>query len=190
LSHVPGALARFASNVQPHAWLADSLLSDLITPADHLCKSVVVAPRTAPAIAFVSEHYGEIIRLETTARLCRLSASEFSRVFHHEHNISFRQLPLNCRIAMACDFLAEPGASISQVDYAVGSTTCRVSDACSGAGRRTGHALPAASPFLGKGWKMQISTAAQNRPTPAQIDPNPMPLSGEMIPCPATLCRV
>ena len=120
LSRVLGALARLASNTQPHAWLSDSLPSELITPAGHLRKPVVAAPRTAPAVAFVSEHFGEPIRLETTARLCHLSESEFSRVFHHEHNVSFRRFLLNYRIAMARDFLAEPSASVSQVAYAVG----------------------------------------------------------------------
>lgn len=120
LSRVLDALARFACGAQPHGWLADSLPSELITPAGHLRKPVVAAPRTAPAVAYVSEHYGEILRLETMARLCHLSESEFSRVFHHEHGVSFRRFLLNYRISMARDFLAEPHASVSQVAYAVG----------------------------------------------------------------------
>src|SRR6185312_3929078 len=94
LSRVLGALARFASGVQPQGWLTDELPSDLIAPSGHLHKPLAAAPRTAPATAFVSEHYGEIIRLKTVARLCHLSESEFSRIFHHEHSTSFRQFLL------------------------------------------------------------------------------------------------
>lgn len=108
------------SGAQAHGWFADELPADLIAPAGHLRKPLVAAPRTAPAIAFVSQHYGEVIRLETMAGLCLLSESEFSRVFHHEHSMSFRRFLLNYRIAIARDFLAEPHASVSQVAYAVG----------------------------------------------------------------------
>lgn len=115
-----GALADFASGVQPRGWLANNLPAELIAPAGHLRKPLAAALRTAPAIAFISEHYGEVIRLETVARLCHLSESECSRVFHHEHGVSFRRFLLNFRIAMARDFLAEPHASVSQVADAVG----------------------------------------------------------------------
>jgi AraC-like DNA-binding protein len=54
------------------------------------------------------------------ARICHLSESEFSRVFHHEHGVSFRRFLVNYRIAIARDFLSEPHASVSQVAYAVG----------------------------------------------------------------------
>lgn len=120
LSRVLQALLGFASHALPHGWLTDELPANLIAPSGHLRKPLVAALRTAPAIAFVSEHYGEIIRLETVARLCHLSASECSRVFHHEHGVSFRRFLLNYRIAMARDFLAEPHASVAQVAYAVG----------------------------------------------------------------------
>lgn len=108
------------SGVQPHGWLVDELPSELIAPAGHMRKPLVAGPRTASAIAFVSEHYGEVIRIETMAGLCHLSESEFSRVFHREHSMSFRRFLLDYRIAMARDFLAEPHASVSQVAYAVG----------------------------------------------------------------------
>jgi len=120
LSRVLDALTSFASGRQPRGWLSDGLPPELIAPSGHLHKPLMAAPRTAPAIAFVSEHYGEIVRLKTVARLCRLSESEFSRIFHHEHDTSFRQFLLNYRIAMARDFLAEPQACVSEVAYAVG----------------------------------------------------------------------
>ncbi|MEO7072208.1 MAG: helix-turn-helix domain-containing protein [Rhodanobacter sp.] len=120
LSRLLQKLLDFACHTSPHGWLAGELPSDLIAPSGHLRKPLVAAPRTASATAFVSEHYGEVIRLETMARLCHLSESEFSRVFHHEHDVSFRRFLLNYRIAMARDFLAEPDVSVSQVAYAVG----------------------------------------------------------------------
>ena len=120
LSRLLGALTRFASGRQPHEWLSDRLPGELIAASGHLHKPLMSAPRTAPAIAFVTEHYGEIVRLKTVARLCRLSESEFSRIFHHEHGTSFRQFLLDYRIAMARDFLAEPQACVSEVAYAVG----------------------------------------------------------------------
>ncbi|MDN5851051.1 MAG: AraC family transcriptional regulator [Nitrococcus sp.] len=64
--------------------------------------------------------YAEAVRIETVARHCQLSESEFSRIFHHEHGTSFRRFLLSYRIAMARDFLAAPHASVSQVAYAVG----------------------------------------------------------------------
>ncbi len=120
LSRVLEGLFDFASRALPHGWLTDELPADLIAPSGHLRQPLVATPRTAPAIAFVSEHYGESVRLETVARLCHLSESECSRIFHHEHGVSFRQFLLNYRIAMARDFLAEPQTSVSQVAYAVG----------------------------------------------------------------------
>jgi len=120
LSHLLDVLTNFASGTQRHGWLSDGLPVELIAPSGHLHKPLMSAPRTAPAIAFVTEHYGEIIRLRTVSRLCHLSESEFSRIFHHEHGTSFRRFLLNYRIAMARDFLAEPQACISQVAYAVG----------------------------------------------------------------------
>jgi len=77
LSRVLDALTSFASGRQPRGWLSDGLPPELIAPSGHLHKPLMAAPRTAPAIACVSEHYGEIVRLKTVARLCRLSESEF-----------------------------------------------------------------------------------------------------------------
>jgi AraC family transcriptional regulator len=94
-------------------------------------------------IAFVSEHYGEVIRIETMAGLCQLSESEFSRVFHREQSISFRRFLLNYRIAMAHDFLAEPHAAVSQVAYAVGfNDLSHFGRHVQASRRRAGHPLP------------------------------------------------
>lgn len=120
LSRVLDVLTSFAAGAQPHEWLSGCLPVELIAPSGHLHKPLMSAPRTAPAIAFVSEHFAETIRLEKVARICHLSESEFSRLFHHEHGTSFRRFLLNYRIAMARDFLAEPQACVSEVAYAVG----------------------------------------------------------------------
>lgn len=105
---------------QPQGRLLGTIPPDLIAPSGQLRKPLVTAPRTTPAVAYVSEHYAEAVRIDTVARLCHLSESEFSRTFHQEHGTSFRRFLLNYRIAMARDFLAEPQASVSQVAYAVG----------------------------------------------------------------------
>lgn len=120
LSRLIDVLAGGELRPQPHGWLADAIPRDLVAPSGHLRKPLIAAPRTAPAVIYISEHYAEAVRIETLARLCHLSASEFSRTFHHEHGISFRRFLLNYRIAMARDFLAEPQASVSQVAWAVG----------------------------------------------------------------------
>lgn len=105
---------------QQYRWFANGIAPNLIAPSGHLRKPLMAAPRTSQAIAYVSEHYPEAVRIETVARLCRLSESEFSRTFHREHNVSFRRFLLNYRIAMARDFLAEPRTSVSEVAFAVG----------------------------------------------------------------------
>ncbi|WIG56671.1 MAG: Transcriptional regulator of various polyols utilization, AraC family [Rhodanobacteraceae bacterium] len=110
-----------AGNMAANAgWLADPFPSDLIAPAGHLRRPLIAAPHTTAAIAYISEHYAEACRIETIAGVCHLSESEFSRVFHREHGVSFRRFLLQYRIAKARDFLAEPCASVSQVAYAVG----------------------------------------------------------------------
>jgi AraC-like DNA-binding protein len=120
LSRLIGVLTDITPSTQPYAWHAGDFPSDLIAPSGHLRKPLVVAARTAPAVAYTSEHYGEVFTITTVARLCHLSESEFSRSFHREHGVSFRRFLLNYRIAKARDFLAEPHASVSQVAYAVG----------------------------------------------------------------------
>ncbi|MBS0516438.1 MAG: DNA-binding response regulator [Proteobacteria bacterium] len=113
-------MARTSRTASGDGWLADSLSSDLIAPAGHLRKPLVAAPHTAAAVSWISEHYAEVCRIDTIAGLCHLSESEFSRVFHREHGMSFRRFLLQYRIAKARDFLAEPHASVSEVAYAVG----------------------------------------------------------------------
>lgn len=101
-------------------WPLEPLPAELLPPAGQLRRPLTAAPRTSAAVAWISEHYGEPIRLEVAAGLCHLCASEFSRVFHREHGSSFRRFLLHYRIARARDLLADPETSISQAAYAVG----------------------------------------------------------------------
>lgn len=119
LARLVESMAR-ASRPAGDGWLAQPFPSDLIAPAGHLRKPLVAAPHTTAAVAYISEHYAEACRIETVAGVCHLSESEFSRVFHREHGVSFRRFLLQYRIAKARDFLSEPHASVSQVAYAVG----------------------------------------------------------------------
>lgn len=120
LAHLVDAMAHASAAAAGNGWLAESFPPGLIAPAGHLRRPLTAAPHTACAIAYISEHYAEACRIETVAGFCHLSESEFSRVFHREHGMSFRRFLLQYRIAKARDFLAEPHASVSEVAYAVG----------------------------------------------------------------------
>jgi len=101
-------------------WLATELPADLRAPAGHLRKPLAAAPRTAAAVAWISEHFADPCPLKVVAGLCHLSESEFSRAFHREHGLSFGRFLMQYRVARARDLLGEPGATVSQVAYAVG----------------------------------------------------------------------
>ncbi|WHZ10725.1 MAG: hypothetical protein OJF60_001164 [Burkholderiaceae bacterium] len=106
--------------IASHGWPATPFPRDLLAPAGHLRRPLTAAPRTAAAVAWISEHYGEPCPVGTSAGLCHLSESEFSRLFHREHGMSYRRFLLHYRIDKARSFLTEPQASVSQVAYAVG----------------------------------------------------------------------
>jgi two-component system, response regulator YesN len=76
--------------------------------------------RTHPAIAHMKAHYGHKIALEDVAALCRLSPTQFCRVFRHEHGVSFGQHLMRYRLERACEGLADSGALAKEVAYAVG----------------------------------------------------------------------
>ena len=96
------------------------LPADLIEPAGHLQRPPSVARKTGPAVAYVAGHFDQDLKRDALADLCRLSPSEFSRVFRHEQGSTFGHFLLDYRIAKARDFLAEPKMTISQVAYSVG----------------------------------------------------------------------
>jgi two-component system, response regulator YesN len=61
----------------------DQPLADLQGPVRH--------GRTLPAISHVAAHFAGKIGLDQAAALCRLSPSQFCRVFRQEHGMSFAQ---------------------------------------------------------------------------------------------------
>ena len=76
--------------------------------------------RTHPAIRHVAAYFDRKIALEDVAALCRLSPTQFCRVFRQEQGASFGQYLLRYRLARACECLAHPGALAKEVAYAVG----------------------------------------------------------------------
>jgi len=76
--------------------------------------------RTYPAIAHVAAHFDRRIALDHVAALCRLSPSQFCRVFRQEQGVSFGQYLLRYRTERACELLVHPGALAKDVAYSVG----------------------------------------------------------------------
>ena len=68
----------------------------------------------------MATHFDRKIALEDVAALCRLSPTQFCRVFRQEQATSFNQYLLRYRLARACESLAHPGALAKEVAYAVG----------------------------------------------------------------------
>ena len=68
----------------------------------------------------MATHFDRKIALEDVAALCRLSPTQFCRVFRQEQATSFGQCLLRYRLARACESLAHPGALAKEVAYAVG----------------------------------------------------------------------
>ena len=65
-------------------------------------------------------HFERKIALEDVAALCRLSPTQFCRVFRQEQGASFGQHLLRYRLERACESLAHSGALAMEVAYAVG----------------------------------------------------------------------
>lgn len=76
--------------------------------------------RTHPAITHVAAQFHHKIALDHVAALCRLSPSQFCRVFRHEQGVSFCQYLLRYRIEQACERLAASDALAKEVAYSVG----------------------------------------------------------------------
>ena len=76
--------------------------------------------KTHPAIAHVTTHFDRKITLDDVAALCRLSPTQFCRVFRQEQGVSFCQHLLRYRLERACEGLAHSGALAKEVAYAVG----------------------------------------------------------------------
>ena len=76
--------------------------------------------KTHPAIAHVAKHFDRKITLDDVAALCRLSPTQFCRVFRQEQGVSFCQHLLHYRLERACEGLVHSGALAKEVAYAVG----------------------------------------------------------------------
>jgi two-component system, response regulator YesN len=73
-----------------------------------------------PAISYVEENYSEKVALGVVARLCGLGRFQFSRFFKRVHGKTFREFLIVHRIRKATQLLGLPGASITDVAFAVG----------------------------------------------------------------------
>ena len=76
--------------------------------------------RTAPAVAHVAAHFAGKIALDQAAALCRLSPTQFCRLFKMEQSVSFAQFLLRFRLERAGERLAHPDVMVKEVAYAVG----------------------------------------------------------------------
>ncbi len=76
--------------------------------------------RTHAAILHVTTHFDCKIALEQAAALCRLSPTQFCRLFRQEQGVSFGQHLLRYRLEQACQRLAHSGALVKDVAYSVG----------------------------------------------------------------------
>ena len=73
-----------------------------------------------PAIYYVAQHYREKIQNTEVANLCSMSPFVFSRKFKDAFGLSFRDYVVRYRLRAACSLLRNPGASVTDVAFAVG----------------------------------------------------------------------
>ncbi len=73
-----------------------------------------------PALSYIEENYSEKVALGVVARLCGIGRYQFSRIFKRVHGRTFREFLILHRINKAIPLLARPGASITDVAFAVG----------------------------------------------------------------------
>lgn len=73
-----------------------------------------------PAVFYLESHIDQRISAGALAKLCGLSRFQFSRLFHATFGVTFQSYLLRYRIAEACRRLERPGATVSEVCYAVG----------------------------------------------------------------------
>jgi AraC-like DNA-binding protein len=76
--------------------------------------------KLAPAIFFVRQNYSQRIYSDAMARLCGMSATQFSRAFKQTFKMTFQEFLLRYRIRRACHQLRNPEISIMDAAYAVG----------------------------------------------------------------------
>lgn len=78
------------------------------------------SPLVARAIAYIHEHFGGAMSLETTAFALGISPNRLSRIFSEETGQGFSDYLIDYRIEKAKEMLLQPGASIKQVSISCG----------------------------------------------------------------------
>jgi len=79
------------------------------------------AARLSPAIRYVTNNYGEKLRLSTAAKLCDLSRFQFSRNFKRDQGLTFRDFVLQMRIQRAAQLMRQSSAlSVTEAAFIVG----------------------------------------------------------------------
>jgi len=91
-----------------------------IAPPGNRSKKADFGKRLLPALSYVEENYSEKVALGVVAQLCGLGRYQFSRIFKRVHGRTFREFLILHRINKAIRMLGHPGASITDVAFAVG----------------------------------------------------------------------
>jgi|CXWL01.1.fsa_nt_gi YesN/AraC family two-component response regulator len=81
----------------------------------HCSPTVLLSKRTIQAINYVQAHFQEKIIEKEVASICGMSVFTFSRIFHNEHHMTFREFLIKHRIMQAKEFLRNPEITITDV---------------------------------------------------------------------------
>lgn len=74
-----------------------------------------------PALKYIQQNFARSdLRLSDAAQLCGLSSCHFSATFHDVVGCRFSEYLMGCRLHRACALLANGGATVSEIAYAVG----------------------------------------------------------------------
>lgn len=76
--------------------------------------------RTDSACGYVHDHLHEKLSTTTLARRCGMSRYEFSRTFHSEHGVTFRDYLLAVRLQRAAEMLSRTDAPITEIAFCAG----------------------------------------------------------------------
>ncbi|SAL05789.1 AraC family transcriptional regulator [Caballeronia calidae] len=90
--------------------------------ASRLSNMTTSLQRTSAAVSLVRAQFGEHISLENAASACRLSLSQFCRLFRDEHHMSFGVYLMSFRMQRARALLQQKDILVKDVAYAVGFT--------------------------------------------------------------------
>ena len=74
----------------------------------------------APALNLVEKNYRTKIKSSELAELCGMSPFQFGRAFQETFGVSFRGYVVRYRLMQSARLLENPGASVTEVAYAVG----------------------------------------------------------------------